>query len=85
MANLRKHLEGLNHDINDEAFMIKILTNLPKEYKSWVEDRETELEGGILTIANLQDKLCSKFEKIKLKESNTDEFDLTVQQRQWQN
>ena len=59
--------------------MIKILTNLPKEYDSWVEDRETELEGGILTIANLQDKLRSKFEKLRLKEPNTDEFGLIVQ------
>ena len=45
----------MNHIINDEAFIIKILTNLPKEYKSWIEDQETELEGGILTIADLQE------------------------------
>ena len=63
MANLQKTLEGMNHLINDKAF-IKILTNLPKEYKSWVEDQETELEAGILTIADLQEKLCSKYEKL---------------------
>ena len=38
MANLQKRLEGMNHIINNKAFIIKILTNLPKEYKSWVED-----------------------------------------------
>ena len=53
MANLQKRLEGMNHDINEESFMIKILTSLPKEYDSWVEDRETELEGGTLMIADL--------------------------------
>ena len=82
MANLQKSLEGMNHDINKESFMIKILTSLPKEYESWVEDRETELEGGTLTIANLQAKLRSKYEKIKSKESNASEMGLTAQQKQ---
>ena len=82
MANLRKRLEGMNHIINDESFMIKILTNLPQEYESWVEDRENELEGGTLTIANLQEKLRSKYVKMMNKESSTDEMGLTVQQKQ---
>ena len=82
LANIRKRLGGMGHAINEESFMVKVLTSLPKEYDSWVEDRETDLENGVLTIATLQTKLMEKFEKIKNKQSTGADAGLTAQQKQ---
>jgi len=60
----RQRLKSMGHEINDQMFMIHVLSNLPKEYVVTTTDLYSLLVEKKLTVKDLKLKLKRVFKAL---------------------
>ena len=74
---IRSRLKKMDYQIEDKYMIIHILNNLPASYDNLVDNLEDRIDAYIdpLTVDLIREKLQSKYEKIKIKTTDGDEYD----------
>ena len=75
MELIKRRLQIMKSNIDEEDLMLQILNNLPKEYETVIELCEEELTKGTLTLATLKTCIRTRYQRII---KNKEELDETV-------
>ena len=64
MELIKRRLQIMKSNIDEEDLMLQIFNNLPKEYETVIELCEEELTKGTLTLATLKTRIRTRYQRI---------------------
>ena len=82
MKLIKRRLQIMKSNIDEEDLMLQILNNLPREYETVIELCDEELTKGNLTLATLKTCIRTRYQRIvKNKEESEENVALFTQKQ----
>ena len=83
MELIKRRLQIMKSNIDEEDLMLQILNNLPKEYETVIELCEEELTKGTLTLATLKTRIWAIYKRIVKDKEESDKNVTLFSQKQF--